>query len=99
MDYNLLYDEPHPCDYYVCAIADNRYVYKGGAVVHEIRAARKFMNISSAHRYARGAGLSGYTLIGVKQHDEDGKVTLRLQYVKPRGNVKSNINTEKPPAV
>jgi hypothetical protein len=84
MDYNILYEEPPLIDYYVCAVGDNRYVYKGGAVVHEIRAARKFMNISSAHRYAKGAGITEYSLIGVKLHDMGGKTLMKLQYVKPR---------------
>jgi hypothetical protein len=84
MDYNILYDIPDVIDFYVLSVGQNRYIFKGMSEVHDINCARKFVNISSAHRYARSVGREGYTVIGVKSYEVGDSMIQKLFFVTPR---------------
>jgi hypothetical protein len=90
MDYNILYEVPDVIDFYVLAVGQNCYVYKNLIVVHDINIARKFGNITAAHRYARSIGSTEYRLIGVKNFYEDDRHIQKLYFIKPRNKSASH---------
>jgi hypothetical protein len=84
LDYNILYEVPDVIDFYVLSVGQNRYIYKGMSDVHDINIARKFTNISAAHRYARQCGRTDYRIIGVKNYTDENRSIQKLFFIKHR---------------
>ncbi|MDR0943348.1 MAG: hypothetical protein LBM41_02345 [Ruminococcus sp.] len=84
LDYNILYEVPDVIDFYVLSVGQNRYIYKGMSDVHDINIARKFTNISAAHRYARQCGRTDYRIIGVKNYNDEERSIQKLFFIKHR---------------
>ncbi|MDR0903626.1 MAG: hypothetical protein LBM59_03235 [Ruminococcus sp.] len=84
MDYNILYEAQDAIDFFILSTEQNCYIYKNLTIVHNVNLARRFGNVTAAHRYARGIGISEYRLIGVKNYAEDERRIQKLFFIKPR---------------
>jgi hypothetical protein len=96
MDYNLLYEVPDVVDFYVISVGQDRYIFKGKIEVRDINCARKFTNISTAHRYARSVDRADYNLIGVKSFDVGDNIVQKLFYVnhRPRKTTETPVSED-----